>query len=107
MLSAQDIVKQYIKDHDVMVFSKTYCPYCTRAKAILNEIVTQLGVSSKIFILELDVEANGAELQKALEELTGQRTVPNVFIRGQHIGGCDNTIQLQKDVERQKELFGI
>jgi len=32
---------------------------------------------------------DGAELQDALKEWTGQRTVPNVFINGKHIGGCD------------------
>lgn len=34
-------------------------------------------------------EGDGAEIQAALAEWTGQRTVPNVFIGGKHIGGCD------------------
>lgn len=37
--------------------------------------------------MELDEESDGAEIQEALLELTGQRTVPNVFIAGEHIGG--------------------
>ena len=38
--------------------------------------------------------ANGAEVQAALAEKSGQRTVPNVFIQGKHIGGCDDTLKL-------------
>lgn len=36
-------------------------------------------------------EGDGVEIQSALAEWTGQRTVPNVFIGGKHIGGCDGT----------------
>ncbi|CAI0456174.1 unnamed protein product [Linum tenue] len=39
---------------------------------------------------------DGAEIQAALAQLTGQRTVPNVFIGGKHIGGCDDTMALNK-----------
>jgi glutaredoxin 3 len=34
-------------------------------------------------------EGDGADMQSALAQWTGQRTVPNVFINGKHIGGCD------------------
>lgn len=37
--------------------------------------------------------ANGGEIKKVLEELTGQTTVPNVFVNETHVGGCDNTIK--------------
>ena len=42
-------------------------------------------------VIELDLEADGAATQATLAELTGQRTVPNVFIRGAHLGGNDDT----------------
>lgn len=38
--------------------------------------------------------ADGSEIQAALAQWTGQRTVPNVFIGGNHIGGCDCKIQI-------------
>ena len=41
--------------------------------------------------------AEGAALQAVLEDMTGQRTVPNVFIRGEHVGGCDDTMRLQQE----------
>ncbi|CAL9049782.1 glutaredoxin [Musa acuminata AAA Group] len=78
--------KQIVSSNPVVVFSKSYCPYCTRVKQLL----TQLGAKYKA--IELDVESDGAQIQEALAEWTGQRTVPNVFVGGKHIGGCDNTM---------------
>ena len=43
------------------------------------------------------VAEEGKELQEALQDLSGQRTVPNVFIRGTHVGGCDSTMQAKTD----------
>lgn len=40
-------------------------------------------------VYEIDVEADGSDIQNALFEITKQRSVPNVFISGKHIGGCD------------------
>ncbi|XP_058087189.1 glutaredoxin [Magnolia sinica] len=76
--------KELVSSNPVVVFSKTYCGYCTRVKKLLS----QLGANYKV--IELDVESDGDAVQSALVEWTGQRTVPNVFINGNHIGGCDN-----------------
>ncbi|KAF7095924.1 hypothetical protein CFC21_097975, partial [Triticum aestivum] len=43
--------------------------------------------------------AQGPQLQKVLERLTGQSTVPNVFIGGKHIGGCTDTVKLYRKGE--------
>ncbi|AQK72651.1 Grx_C2.1 - glutaredoxin subgroup I [Zea mays] len=80
--------KETVASHPVVVFSKTYCPFCTRVKQLL----AKLGASYKA--IELDVESDGAELQSALAEWTGQRTVPNVFVKGERIGGCDATMAM-------------
>ena len=40
---------------------------------------------------------NGPAIQNKLKEMTGQRTVPNVFIKGKHIGGADDTIKLHSE----------
>lgn len=66
--------------------SKSSCPFCVRVKQLL----TQLKATYKV--VELDQESDGSEVQSALAEWTGQRTVPNVFIGGKHIGGCDDTV---------------
>jgi len=42
-------------------------------------------------IIELDVIDGGSNIQKTLGTMTGQRTVPNVFVNGKHLGGDDDT----------------
>lgn len=52
----------------------------------------------------LDQEAEGKEIQAALQEMTGQRTVPNVFVNGKHLGGCDDTMAAIASGSFQKML---
>ncbi|XP_021298936.1 glutaredoxin-like [Herrania umbratica] len=83
--------KEIVSANPVVVFSKTYCPYCVDVKKLLQ----QLGASFKA--IELNNESDGSEIQAALAEWTGQRTVPNVFIGGKHIGGCDTTTAMHEE----------
>ncbi|KAF8037039.1 hypothetical protein BT93_B0074 [Corymbia citriodora subsp. variegata] len=83
LATSMDKAKEIVSSAPVVVFSKTYCGYCQRVK----HLFTQLGVSYKV--IELDKESDGAVVQSALADWTGLRTVPNVFIGGNHIGGCD------------------
>ncbi|XP_015284848.1 PREDICTED: thioredoxin reductase 3 isoform X1 [Gekko japonicus] len=80
-------VQAMIGSHRVMIFSKSFCPYCSKVK----ELFHSLGVEYSA--LELDKIDNGPSIQDALLGLTGQRTVPNVFVNGTHVGGCDQTFQ--------------
>eukprot|EP00698_Gefionella_okellyi_P005083 TRINITY_DN14670_c0_g1_i1.p1 TRINITY_DN14670_c0_g1~~TRINITY_DN14670_c0_g1_i1.p1 ORF type:complete len:131 (-),score=29.98 TRINITY_DN14670_c0_g1_i1:60-452(-) len=81
-------VQEVVNNNAVVVYSKSYCPYCKRTKALFQ----QLGVNA--VVTELDLAPNGIEIQQTLLEITGQRTVPNVFIGGKHIGGADATAAL-------------
>ncbi|KAI9216141.1 putative glutaredoxin Grx1 [Blastocladiella britannica] len=84
-----DLVKTLVAENFVMVFSKSYCPYCTKAKNTLS------ANGQKFKAVELDKEADGPAIQQHLADLTGQRTVPNIFIDGKHIGGCSDLLDLQ------------
>lgn len=81
-------VQALIKSKPVFIASKTYCPYCLKTKATIASI------TKDAYILELDTIDDGAEIQDALLELTGQRTVPNVFIGGEHVGGNSDVQEL-------------
>jgi len=81
MVSAKEKAQKIIDENSVVVFSKSYCPYCRASKALLNDM------HAKYFLMELDEVDDGAALQDALEEITGQRSVPNIFISQKHIGG--------------------
>lgn len=85
--------------YQVVVFSKTYCPYCTATKQLLS------GMNIDAKIVELDKLDNGSEIQSALLDITGQRTVPNVFIKGKHLGGNDVTQAAAKN-GKLKEMLG-
>lgn len=80
-------VKNTVSSHDIVIFSKSYCPYCRMAKAVFKEL-------KKVpYVVELDGRDDGADIQDALSKLVGKRTVPQVFIKGKHIGGSDDTVE--------------
>ena len=76
--------------HVVVVFSKTYCPFCKAVKRLLEEL------RARTKIVELDTVADGAAMQQALLARSGQRTVPNVFVNGEHLGGNEEVQTLHK-----------
>jgi len=71
----------------VVIYSKNYCPYCDRAKNLLN--------SKGIPFEERNIEGKPEEF-KALMEKTGMRTVPQIFINDELIGGFDDMNALDK-----------
>ncbi|KIW16004.1 glutaredoxin [Exophiala spinifera] len=89
MSAAKIKAQQIINENGVVVFSKSYCPYCRATKSLLND------KHANYFLMELDQVDDGAALQDALEEITGQRSVPNIFIAQKHIGG-NSDIQARK-----------
>jgi glutaredoxin 3 len=72
----------------VKMYTTLVCPFCVRAKAILK----QRGVAQ---IDEVRVDLNPAE-RHAMVQLTGRRTVPQIFIGATHVGGCDDLIALDQ-----------
>jgi glutaredoxin 3 len=72
----------------VRMYTTQVCPFCQRAKALLK----QRGVTA---IDEVRVDLDPAERDRMVE-LTGQRTVPQIFIGQTHVGGCDELIALDR-----------
>ena len=70
----------------VKMYTTAVCPYCVRAKQILKAKGVEL-------IEEIRVDANPEERQRMMD-LTGRRTVPQIFIGDTHGGGCDDLIAL-------------
>lgn len=48
---------------------------------------------------------DGTNFQEMLLEMTGQKTVPNVFVNKTHIGGCDKTMQVRKNSENKRDFL--
>ena len=73
-MSAKEFVDAKIKTGPVVVFSKTYCPYCHSTKKLFKD----LGVA--IIVVELDERDDGAAIQDYLQKLTGGRSVSCLFV---------------------------
>lgn len=63
-------------------------------------------ISYVIYLIHQIFLANGAEIQNALLAKTGQKTVPNVFVGGKHVGGASDTEAAFKDGSLQGLLAG-
>ncbi|CAG9773924.1 unnamed protein product [Ceutorhynchus assimilis] len=74
-------VKNLISSDKVVIFSKTYCPYCKLAKEIFDKL------KENYTAIELDLRDDGEEIQGILGEITGAKTVPRVFVKGNCLGG--------------------
>lgn len=80
---------------EVIIYTKDYCTYCQRAKALLDE--------KGIKYQEIDVTHDKAK-QKEMTERSGRTTVPEIFIDGKHIGGCDDLYKLEEKGKLEKLL---
>ena len=70
----------------VKMYTTAVCPYCIRAKQLLKA----RGVEQ---IDEIRIDTQPAERMKMME-ITGRRTVPQIFIGDTHVGGCDDLVDL-------------
>jgi len=73
----------------VKMYTTAVCPYCIRAKQILKS----KGVD-KIEEIRIDMEP---EERAKMMEITGRRTVPQIFIGDTHVGGCDDLMALDSE----------
>lgn len=96
-----ELVLKKNEENAVTVWSKSWCPYCNQVKALFDKLEVEY------LAVELDAFQEEGEIQNALTELTSQRTVPNVFVGGQHVGGCDDTMNLHRSGELAKMLDAV
>ena len=82
----------------VKMYTTQVCPYCIRAKSLLQ----QRGVEQ---IEEIRVDLDPSQRQ-AMMQLTGRRTVPQIFIGDRHVGGCDELVALDRRGGLQPLLAG-
>ena len=80
----------YIDTNKVCVFSKTTCGFCNKAKLLLDSC------NIKPLVYEMDIIQEGSILHQQLISKTNHKTVPNIFINGNHIGGYSELEQLFK-----------
>jgi glutaredoxin len=112
-------------DVTVIIFSKSYCPYSKRAKHLLLDTYT---ITPAPYVVELDLLTTpvpkphhpgsssddehdhpaptlGKKLQDLLASLTGRKTVPNIMINAQSLGGSDDIAHLEQEGKLEKEIL--
>ncbi|TVR81902.1 MAG: glutaredoxin 3 [Rhodospirillales bacterium] len=73
---------------NIEVYTTPFCPFCHRAKSLLE--------SKGVSFTEIDVMMEPAKRSEMRERAGGRNTVPQVFIDGRHIGGCDDLTALDR-----------
>ena len=104
--ATQPAVQEQIDSATALIFSKTTCGFCARAKMCFDA-VREAGALEGFegpTVFELNEMPNGAELQGVLTEITGQRTVPYVFVQSKFIGGGTETMQALESGELEQLL---
>lgn len=94
-----EFIEAQVKDNKVVVYSKTHCPFCKKAKDALKAA----GLKDYLLV-ELDERDDGDEFQDALLKITKGRSVPRVFIGGTFVGGGDDVQMLQNKGELKPKL---
>ncbi|CAJ0578232.1 unnamed protein product, partial [Mesorhabditis spiculigera] len=92
-MAAKSFVDGLIQSSKVVVFSKSYCPYCHKAKSALES----QGMAPNVMQwVEIDGREDMDDIQNYLGQLTGARSVPRVFINQKFFGGGDDTARAAK-----------
>ena len=70
----------------IEIYTKAFCPYCTRAKRLLADKGVQ--------VEEYDITMGGAKRQEMIQRANGRSTVPQIFVDDRHLGGFDDIAAL-------------
>ena len=73
----------------VEIYTWKYCPFCIRAKSLLNQ--------KSISFQEYPIDGDEAARQLMSKKADGRSTVPQIFINGKGIGGCDELYALERN----------
>jgi len=73
----------------VEIYTWQYCPFCIRAKSLLNK--------KKIEFIEYKIDGDESAREKMSERANGKRSLPQIFIDNNSIGGCDDLYSLDEE----------
>jgi len=74
---------------DITIYTKPYCPFCSRAMALLEK--------KGAAFTEIEAAFDPAKRAEMVERSGGRATFPQIFIGGRHIGGCDDLVALDRE----------
>lgn len=86
----------YVHHYRVVVFAKSFCPYCDHAIDTLHQY------TSSVCAVMIDHSSFMNEIQNTFQNKTGARSVPRIFIGGKFVGGCDDILRLDEQNKLQQ-----
>lgn len=84
----------------MVVFTKSYCPYSRALRSMLDAN----GLEGKYSVFEIDRELHGNEIHKALKEISGRLTIPNVYLNRENLGGDEEVEAMAEDGTLKRKL---
>ncbi len=78
---------------NIVIYKTPVCPFCVKAKALLSKKGITQG------IVEIDITKEDHLKDEMMEKSGGRKTVPQIFIDGKHVGGCDDLYTLDEKGE--------
>ncbi|GLV35930.1 Glutaredoxin 1 [Carabus blaptoides fortunei] len=97
-------VQQLINSDHIVIFSKTSCPYCKKTKNIFDSLNEE---NDRYTVYELDRRNDEELILNDLENLTGSRSVPRVFVNGRFIGGASEIQRMHDEGKLERILHWI
>ena len=82
----------------VEIYTKSFCPYCARAKKLLGEKGARFE--------EYEISADSGKREEMIQRAGGRTTVPQIFIDGRHVGGSDDLAALEREGQLDSMLGG-
>jgi glutaredoxin 3 len=73
----------------VEIYTKTFCGFCVRARHLLEA----KGVKFEEYV----IDGGGPKREEMIERANGRTTVPQIFIDGRHVGGCNDLYELERE----------
>ncbi|SCY28052.1 glutaredoxin 3 [Microvirga guangxiensis] len=80
----------------ITIYTKGWCPYCSAAKELLNK--------KGAAFTEIDIEKKPEARAEMIQKANGRTSVPQIFIDGKHVGGCDDLYALDDRGELERLL---
>jgi glutaredoxin 3 len=78
------------------MYTTMFCPYCSRARALLR--------GKGVAFVDIDIAEDPERRAEMIERARGSATVPQIFIDGEHIGGCDDLTALDRAGKLDRKL---
>lgn len=92
-------MSQQASQNSVTIYTTTHCPYCVKAKMLLE----QKGVKYN----QINIETSPEIRQEMILKAGGKKTVPQIFIGDLHVGGCDDLHNLEATGKLDNILFTL